>query len=75
MKSKLANFNISRFEVISEQIDGLLLGGFSASYSNQSESALDSEGGERNNCMGGNCQTGCGEGQNKDCNTIAHCGA
>lgn len=73
MLSSHTKFNTSKFEPISNVNAAHLIGGFSQSYS----SSVDDEdsSGETNNCNGNNCRTNCGEGQNRDCNTTAHCGA
>ena len=47
-----------KFEPLAEEAQNLL-GGFSASLS---ATSFDN-GSEANNCMGGNCVTGCGSGQ------------
>lgn len=62
-------FDISNFEPISEDSGNKLVGGFSASMSSNGES-LESL---SNNCNGGNCIKGCGDGQNVNCNTVAGC--
>lgn len=69
---KKMKFSVVNYEVIVEHPDGMLLGGFSGSYSTGKDE--DPPGGA-NNCEGGNCVKGCGNGQNVGgCNTVAGCG-
>ncbi|WP_452225613.1 hypothetical protein [Lacinutrix chionoecetis] len=68
-KAKIV-FNISNFEPISENSENKLIGGFSASMTGGADS-LDTI---SNNCMGGNCDTNCGGGQNIKCNSVNGCG-
>ncbi|MEE4000516.1 hypothetical protein V1T75_09200 [Tenacibaculum sp. FZY0031] len=73
MKTKLV-FNVSVFESISENVENKLIGGFSQSFSSSTKEEFETT----NNCRGGNCSTGCGDGpigQNKGCNVAAGCGA
>jgi len=62
---------ISSFELISEESDGRLFGGFSGTFS--IESLTNSLALGSNNCNGGNCVAGCGKGQNTGCNTTYGC--
>lgn len=68
--------NLGKLEPVSANAEQKLIGGFSSSiFTNASEDA----GGEANNCLGGNCTSGCGvtvgPGQNVGCNKAAGCGA
>jgi len=69
--SSNVQFSFSKFETIAEQTDGQLVGGFSSSFSG---SSLSTEEVGSNNCAGGNCVSGCGDGQNSGCNTVSGCG-
>ena len=71
MNSLKVTIDLTNFEFISEESDGKLLGGFSASFS---ATNLFSSGETSNNCSAGNCATGCGDGQNSGCNTVSGCG-
>ncbi len=75
MKSSKIKVDLSKFEFISEAIDGKLLGGFSASFEVDPGSNLIDDGSGSNNCSGGNCRANCGSGQNIQCNTVAGCGS
>ena len=71
MKTKVDfSFNLKNFETISENSESKLVGGFSATFFS-SEKEFDQG---ANNCSGGNCVAGCGNGQNVDCNTVVGCG-
>lgn len=63
--------DLTQFESISETSGQQLIGGFSATFS--TTELVDDSGGS-NNCQGGNCKTGCGTGQNIQCNTVDNCG-
>jgi hypothetical protein len=63
--------DLHKFESISETSGQKLIGGFSATFS---VNELVDESGGSNNCQGGNCKTGCGTGQNIQCNTVDGCG-
>ena len=59
------------FEIISENSEKKLIGGFSSSlFIDGSIDPIDGS----NNCNSGNCIEGCGKGQNVNCNTVAGCG-
>ncbi|WP_431611417.1 hypothetical protein [Chryseobacterium sp. 'Rf worker isolate 10'] len=62
---------LTGFEKISESQGKQLLGGFSHTISNP-ETGLDDGTGTSNNCAGGNCKDGCGQGQNVNC--VSGCG-
>lgn len=64
--------DLTRFESVSETAEQKLIGGFSASFSTNLTENVGDEG--SNNCAGGNCVEGCGNGQNNKCNTVAGCG-
>ena len=65
--------DFTQFESISQSSGERLIGGFSTSFS---IGAAGFEGDvEGNNCEGGNCVDGCGNGQNNKCNTVAGCGS
>ena len=66
-KTKLV---LTGFEKISESQENKLIGGFSKTISDPT-TILDG-GGTTNNCQGGNCKDGCGQGQNVNC--IQGCG-
>lgn len=70
MKLNLS-FQISGFEPISEDSEKKLVGGFSSSMAGM---ALPTEGEGSKNCAGGNCVSGCGNGQNVSCNAVPGCG-
>ena len=53
-------FDISNFEPVTEDSENKLVGGFSASLSRQDVQQQDTV---SNNCLGGNCADGCGDGQ------------
>lgn len=55
---------LTGFEEISESHVKQLLGGFSHTITNPN-TGIDT--GTTNNCEGGNCVTGCGNGQNINC--------
>lgn len=64
-------FNLSNFEPISESSENKLIGGFSPSISIE----IKDHEFNTNNCNGGNCVSGCGNGQNvQTCNTSMGCG-
>ncbi|WP_452225612.1 hypothetical protein [Lacinutrix chionoecetis] len=72
MKNQInLTFKISNFEPISENSENMLVGGFSLSLSGAGEVSLDTI---SNNCFGGNCTWGCGDGKNIGCNTVTGCG-
>lgn len=54
-------FNIREFEPIGENSVNQLVGGFSSSISVITGDTFAADG---NNCMGANCSSGCGTGQN-----------
>lgn len=60
-------------EKVSESDGKTLIGGFSLSIVGPGGLDPDTGTGEANNCQGGNCVSGCGNGQNVQCNTIAGC--
>lgn len=62
---------ILKFDVISEQQNGKLIGGFSGAFS--VESLYTTINTVSNNCNGQNCASGCGTGQNIHCNTGIQC--
>ncbi len=67
-------FSISDFEPIAENSEKKLVGGFSLSHTAVGISDFNTT----NNCEGGNCASGCGDGpigQNKGCNVSPGCGA
>ena len=66
------SIDLSQFESISESSEQILVGGFSATFS-VGAAAFTGDTGD-NNCSGGNCKIGCGNGQNINCNTVAGCG-
>ncbi len=53
-------FDIEKFEPVSEDSENKLVGGFSASVSNIVDQTQFAN---VNNCNGGNCEAGCGDGQ------------
>ena len=59
---------LTGFEKISESQEKKLLGGFSKSLG----STIEVDTGTTNNCQGGNCRDGCGQGQNLNC--VQGCG-
>ena len=63
-------FDISNFEPVSEDSESKLVGGFSISLSQQTQDPVQQE--TTNNCQGGNCVKGCGDGQTL--NGVAGCG-
>jgi len=63
MKRKI-KIDINCFETMGETSENKLVGGFSTSFTFQGTS-LNEEG--SNNCQGGNCASGCGNGQNVNC--------
>jgi len=67
------SFNFKDFEKISESHGEKLVGGFSQVVA-QAMVEFDKDPGGSNNCDGGNCKAGCGNGQNIQCNTVAGCG-
>jgi len=67
-----SKFSFGDFEAITENSEKKLLGGFSASISLFSTQAFGIDG--SNNCNGGNCVEGCGNGSNVSCNTVQGCG-
>ncbi len=69
MKNKITLI-FENFEKISESQEHNLVGGFSKSFSNQNEISFSRE---TNNCIRGNCFSGCGD-ENIQCNTVAGCG-
>ena len=65
MKSKAKMpFDISSFEHVTEDSENKLVGGFSASISSEIIQSLEMM---TNNCQGGNCASGCGDGQVSNC--------
>lgn len=72
MYSKEKKNLFAKFETLTESNENTLIGGFSASIS-----IVETGVGEfnSNNCNGGNCVSGCGNGQNVGtCNTTMGCG-
>ncbi|WP_346983912.1 hypothetical protein [Chryseobacterium sp. POE27] len=67
-KTKLV---LTGFEKISESQEKKLLGGFSNAILGPT-TGIDDGTGTTNNCQGGNCRDGCGQGQNVNC--IQGCG-
>ncbi|WP_340203326.1 hypothetical protein [Ascidiimonas sp. W6] len=53
-------FDISNFEPVAEDSENKLVGGFSASVSGTFQDPVQET---TNNCQGGNCVKGCGDGQ------------
>jgi len=71
MKVKF-KIDINAFESISTVSEQKLVGGFSGSFSANSDAqTLDQD--QSNNCLGGNCVLGCGTYQNFGCNNIVGC--
>ncbi|WP_340203320.1 hypothetical protein [Ascidiimonas sp. W6] len=62
-------FDFSSFEPVAEDSENKLVGGFSASVSRSQSQSQDTV---SNNCLGANCASGCGNGQNA--NGAAGCG-
>ncbi|WP_346983911.1 hypothetical protein [Chryseobacterium sp. POE27] len=62
-KSKI-KLVLTGFEKISESQEKKILGGFSNVISDPTTGIDD---GTTNNCQGGNCRAGCGQGQNLNC--------
>ncbi len=62
-------FDISNFESVTEDSENRLVGGFSASVSGTFQDPVQQT---TNNCLGANCVSGCGDGQNV--NGVAGCG-
>jgi len=74
MNAKLM-FNVSSFEPISDIGSEKLIGGFSTSFSVSMVHGSDINDVGSNNCAGGNCVSGCGNGQNIHCsNAVPGCG-
>ena len=63
-------FDISNFEPVSEDSESKLVGGFSTSLAHREDCSVETL---SNNCLGGNCADGCGDGQTSNC--AAGCGA
>ena len=62
-------FDMSNFEPVAEDSENNLVGGFSISIGNIFQDMLQNT---TNNCQGGNCSSGCGDGQTL--NGVAGCG-
>lgn len=62
---------LNDFEKVSES-QKKLVGGFSSSFHQIDSIKIDD--GSTNNCNGGNCVSGCGTGQNVNCNSTLGCG-
>jgi hypothetical protein len=59
MKNENQKLDLNKFEVLSEDNNGALVGGFSAVTETRSENNLFNT--ETNNCHGGNCAKGCSQ--------------